>query len=566
MFAHKILIISTLVVTASVAQAQLIVDDFDDQTTGLPPAWLWWNSGSSGTTLVDETTFHGTSGKSVKIRRTQLDGQAFGFGRNFQAIDGPVELTFSFRVGATTEETLTVVGGNNAGHQVAWWVGVGGAVGNAIGTHSHSEGWNHVMDVEVDTWYGVDLDIDPASLTYDITVWNHDNPIITANETGIPFRDGAAVEVIDQIQFGNFSPATAGSPATAFIDNVSFIGARLTHDGFESANTGGWSSSTRPLTVITTCEQVVTTDAVLTADLSCPSGVFESAAVVAGASNITIDLMGHTITGHPIGIGVSVQNVDGVTIKNGTVKNFMVGIDHFNSNTITLEDLWVGNLVEDDPDIFLPGIRITESQDVTVRNSFFEFLPVEHKEAIVSATSLIVIDNVEVDVASVGVNFSGAGGSTGRVTNSRIVDTSNSGILVYGTDNAVITDNEFARCPINIAEQSPGTVTGLLIERNFSYHWGSGIHFRGGSSSIVRDNLVQGHIDSGIVMDANDTCPFPPTLDCFYAIDNLITGNTATDNSIDLRHHPNALGNTWIDNVCETTDGVEIPPCIPPTP
>jgi hypothetical protein len=137
---------------------------------------------------------------------------------------------------------------------------------------------------------------------------------------------------------------------------------------------------------------------------------------------------------------------------------------------------------------------------------------------------------------------------------------------VYGTDDALITDNEFARCPINIAEQTPGTVTGLLIERNFSYDWGSGIHFRGGSNSIISDNLVQDHIDSGIVMDANDTCPSPPTPDCFYAIGNLITGNTATNNSIDLRHHPNALGNTWLDNVCETTEGIEIPPCIPPNP
>jgi len=119
---------------ATAADAQLIVDGFDDQTTGSPPAWLWWNNGSSGTILVNETTYRGLSGKSVEFFRTTFDGYGFGFGRNFPPIDGPAELTYHFRVGSTTEEVLTAVGGNNAGHQVAWWVGVGGSLGNAIGT------------------------------------------------------------------------------------------------------------------------------------------------------------------------------------------------------------------------------------------------------------------------------------------------------------------------------------------------------------------------------------------------------------------------------------------------
>ena len=48
----------------------------------------------------------------------------------------------------------------------------------------------------------------------------------------------------------------------------------------------------------------------------------------AGASNITIDLGGHTITGHPIGIGVKVENVEGVTVKNGTIDGFVIDKDN----------------------------------------------------------------------------------------------------------------------------------------------------------------------------------------------------------------------------------------------
>ena len=60
------------------AQAQLIVEDFDSQTTGSPPAWSWWTNGPSGTILVDETIFRGSSGKSVELVRTTFDNYIVG--------------------------------------------------------------------------------------------------------------------------------------------------------------------------------------------------------------------------------------------------------------------------------------------------------------------------------------------------------------------------------------------------------------------------------------------------------------------------------------------------------
>ena len=388
---NPVFVVVFLALAVGIADAQLIVEDFDSQTTGSAPAWLWWNNGSSGTILVDETTYRGPSGKSVEFVRTTFDGNGFGFGRNFPPIDGPAELTFFFRAASTTDEVLTAIGGNNAGHQVAWWVGVGGAVGNAIGTHSHSGGWNHVMDVAADTWYGVTLEIDPATFTYDITVWEDGFPGNTATETGIPFRDGSAVEVIDQIQFGNFSDAVAGPAASAFVDDVEFIGARVLNDDFESGNTGFWSWSTRPLTAVTTCYQTITTDAYLANDLNCDSLLLEAVPVEFGASNIFFDLNGHTIKhtipDQAVGIGVRAMSVDGVTVKNGTIQDFLVGMDVVYSDLATVRDLKLSNMVEDDPEEFLPGLRITESQNVLVRDCFIEFLPVVHKEAIVTADS-----------------------------------------------------------------------------------------------------------------------------------------------------------------------------------
>src|SRR5262249_34251890 len=68
------------------------------------------------------------------------------------------------------------------------------------------------------------------------------------------------------------------------------------------------------------CGMTVTTDFVLDRNLGpCPAGGL----TVAG-NNITVDLGGHTILGHGVGYGVSIAG-SGVTIKNGTIKNFNVG-------------------------------------------------------------------------------------------------------------------------------------------------------------------------------------------------------------------------------------------------
>jgi hypothetical protein len=564
-----IVVSGVLALAANTADAQLVVENFNFQTTGSPPAWRWWNNGSSGTFMVDDTTFRGSSGRSVELVRTTFDGYGFGFGRNFPPIDGPSELTYYFRVGSTNDEILTAVGGNNAGHQVAWWVGVGGAVGDAIGTHSHSGGWNHVMNVTVDTWYGVTLDIHPSTFTYDITVWEDGNPGNTATETGIPFRDGSNVDVIDQFQFGNFSDAVSGPAASAHVDDIEFIGSNIFNDGFESGHFGSWSSPTRPVTMVTSCYQTVTTDAILANDISCDSLEIEAVGVEIGASNTIFDLNGHTIEHtNPelaVGIGVRAMNLEGVTIKNGTIKNFNTGVQLTETDRATVHDVLVTNLANSDPDDFLNGIRSNDSQDLRVQNCFFHFLPVHHRTIVNLADAKATIDNIEVNGGGVGLDISGGiDGTDCLIVNSRFIHTVHSGVQVQTTDNLLIADNEFVRSPINIDEHWSGGITGVTIENNLIEEWGIGIFFQGGSLSMIQNNIVRDQDAWGIFLGPNMECPEPPTPACYYATGNFVTDNTVIGNPVDLGHHPNATGNTWTGNVCETTDGAEIPPCIPP--
>jgi len=91
-------------------------------------------------------------------------------------------------------------------------------------------------------------------------------------------------------------------------------------------------------TSITTCGQTVTTNAVLSQDMSCPF----AEGIVVGASGITIDLKGFTIIGNqsPNHDGIDDSGgYDNVTVKNGTVEDYQRGIDAVNADKIALSNI-----------------------------------------------------------------------------------------------------------------------------------------------------------------------------------------------------------------------------------
>jgi hypothetical protein len=74
-------------------------------------------------------------------------------------------------------------------------------------------------------------------------------------------------------------------------------------------------------TPITACGQLVTTNAFLTANLLCTGS-----GVVVGASGITIDLKGFMLRGSGAYYGIDDPGYDRVTVKNGVLRNFDVGV------------------------------------------------------------------------------------------------------------------------------------------------------------------------------------------------------------------------------------------------
>ena len=227
---------------AGAARAQLIDESFDLYATGSPPPSPWWNWGTSGTKLVDETVYNGGAGKSVELRRTAFDHQAFAIGQTFAPLEGQVDLTYFFRLSSGSDrEALCVFGRDSSDNTIAWWVAHGGQFGNAVATYSDIEGWTHVMDITGDAWYGVHLEIDTAACTYDITVWEADNPATTATVTDRTFRNFTLADAVDEIQLGDFY-ASYSDLRSAYVDDLRLVGPVVFRDDFESGDTAGWSA------------------------------------------------------------------------------------------------------------------------------------------------------------------------------------------------------------------------------------------------------------------------------------------------------------------------------------
>jgi hypothetical protein len=73
------------------------------------------------------------------------------------------------------------------------------------------------------------------------------------------------------------------------------------------------------------CGQLVTTDVTLTADLlGCPGD-----GLIVGASDVTVDLNGHSITGSDAGAGVLIGSAKNVSVINGSIRGFEFGIRLF---------------------------------------------------------------------------------------------------------------------------------------------------------------------------------------------------------------------------------------------
>jgi formylglycine-generating enzyme required for sulfatase activity len=420
---------------------------------------------------------------------------------------------------------------------------------------------------------------------------DHAEPVGTkpANALGLHDMHGNLAEWTQDIWIEDLGtdpqtdPVGSGDDVRKTIKNGSFYNPpRFTRPAYRNGgypNSGGRTTGFRVArslaspVKITTCGQAVVTDAVLDDDLVCDQIGSGEVAVQVGASNITVDLQGHTISGDPNnGIAFAVWSVEGVTIRNGTIEDFLWGIDVLGGRDFVIEDLTYRNLKSDHWKDNVRGIQTFRTNNLILRNSVFELFPQTHKQAVLLyGDKDFLIDSIETYSGAGGVRLSCIPnllyeGNSGTVTNSYFEGGTIEGVAVHCSQNARIADNVFVDNATHMAVDppQPDLVTGLIVEGNLITEGFVGVHLWGSTDVTVRNNEIHDTWD-GIFLGRNILCPDPPTSDCFHATGNTISENVVTDNAArDLYHEPNATGNTWVDNVCEKWEGDEIPGCIAP--
>ena len=77
------------------------------------------------------------------------------------------------------------------------------------------------------------------------------------------------------------------------------------------------------------CGDTVTTNVVLTRNLTCAGD-----GLIVGADGLTIDLNGYTLSGSGVGTGISGGDNASVTVLNGTIRNFDIGVAHLSGSSL----------------------------------------------------------------------------------------------------------------------------------------------------------------------------------------------------------------------------------------
>ena len=329
------------------------------------------------------------------------------------------------------------------------------------------------------------------------------------------------------------------------------------------------------------CGETITQSTTLENDLGpCPNF-----GIIVGADGITLDLNGHVVSGTPDpsrdGAGVYLLNRTGVTVRNGTVRNFSIGvaIDGGSGNTVT--GITARDNIGGLNDIGGDGIAILSSRgNQIVDNSAINNGPYSgiglysRRDSDHPGTPGVARDNVISSNEVVG-NIISRDRSTPNGTDNDGIRLEND--AAFNT----VSSNLVARNGLDgialFADTSDNTVSSNSVQGNGFYRTtarrGDGIIvFNRSMRNVIENNLVTGNADSGIEIRG-------PVGTSAGATNNRITANTAVDNSalpfipsavfgqsFDLKDgNPGCDANAWFANryrtfnqPCVTTGGQQV--------
>ncbi|NKY39381.1 right-handed parallel beta-helix repeat-containing protein [Cellulomonas septica] len=266
------------------------------------------------------------------------------------------------------------------------------------------------------------------------------------------------------------------------------------------------------------CGAVLTTDSVLTADLTCPAGV----GGLELAEGVTLDLGGHTLRGPGSGVGVLVQVLGDAGVHDGTIAGWSTGIRNDEpefeiDGVVTIADVTFtenGTGVDPSGRWGASGKTYEVSDSVFTANSdgigaFYGFAHVVRSvftgngTAVNLITAGVAIEDSRIEHNSTGLHCDESGCSVERTT------LADNGVAVdarfFGAD---IVDSVVERNEVGLASFSVwgvNHVSGTEFLDN-----GTAIDLQTSSAEIV-DNVFRGN-GLGFRTDGSDPTWFPETL------------------------------------------------------
>lgn len=286
--------------------------------------------------------------------------------------------------------------------------------------------------------------------------------------------------------------------------------------------------ATRP--VVLNCGSVITENTVLAADI----GPCNIDAVIVGASNITLNLNGHTISGTGVGsftgqaAGVLVDRQTGVTVTNGTVTEFFHGVRVFQGS---------GNFVN----------RMTAVSNRGGNGILFESTSDNRADANMVIgngrfSGMATFDNFRFPPAAARNSFTR---NTVKMNNAVAFGTVRpSGISIENGPGHLVSGNTIETSGANgvrIRTATLNPVAGAQISQNRIMRNGAdGISAETGTSGhLIERNVVTGNRQVGIRIASQDT----------RIIGNSVRANAGGDL---LDTNPNCDANTWSGNAFGT--------------
>jgi parallel beta-helix repeat protein len=311
-----------------------------------------------------------------------------------------------------------------------------------------------------------------------------------------------------------------------------------------------------PILLALSCGDAVTSDTTLTEDLHCTSGYV---ALEVFASNVTIDLNGFTLSGTADVAGIRSSGYDSLTIKNGSIRGFWVGVNTGRTNDLEVSSITFYEVGH--------GVIISQGNNADIHDN--DFIRTRNQGVFIvnrgqkETANRNIVNNNEFYEAQFGIEICGDQSDNNIITNNLLWKTVDYGIHLNHSDHNILRNNRvldsdgtalrlnnssYNRIESNSLREGAQTGISILAKAGDAC-------LASGSTKSYKNTVLNNHsigFETGIILglgvskNAN-------------VMNNLISGNKIYNNHLGIlfnldSHNNNAVNNAYQGTIVAIVD------------